>query len=103
MLVDEQLRGGIVQGLGAALFEECRYSDTGQLVNGSLADYLVPMPMEMPDIVIAHVETPTADTELGAKGSARPVRLRRPPACSTPSTTRSRRSVQRSIRFRSPR
>ncbi|WP_339031643.1 xanthine dehydrogenase family protein molybdopterin-binding subunit [Bradyrhizobium symbiodeficiens] len=68
MLVDEQLRGGIVQGLGAALFEECRYSDTGQLVNGSLADYLVPMPMEMPDIVIAHVETPTADTELGAKG-----------------------------------
>ncbi len=68
MLVDEQLRGGIVQGLGAALFEECRYSETGQLVNGSLADYLVPMPMEMPDIVIAHVETPTADTELGAKG-----------------------------------
>jgi carbon-monoxide dehydrogenase large subunit len=68
MLVDEQLRGGIVQGLGAALFEECRYSETGQLVNGSLADYLVPMPMEMPDIVIAHVETPTADTVLGAKG-----------------------------------
>lgn len=68
MLVDEQLRGGIVQGLGAALFEECRYSDTGQLMNGSLADYLVPMPMEMPDIVIAHVETPTADTVLGAKG-----------------------------------
>lgn len=68
MLVDEQLRGGIVQGLGAALFEECRYSETGQLMNGSLADYLVPMPMEIPDIVIAHVETPTADTVLGAKG-----------------------------------
>ncbi|WP_298240832.1 xanthine dehydrogenase family protein molybdopterin-binding subunit [uncultured Bradyrhizobium sp.] len=68
MLVEEQLRGGIVQGLGAALFEECRYGDTGQLMNGSLADYLVPMPMEMPDIVIAHVETPTADTVLGAKG-----------------------------------
>lgn len=68
MLVDEQVRGGVVQGLGAALFEECRYSETGQLVNGSLADYLVPMAMEMPDIVIEHVETPTADTELGAKG-----------------------------------
>jgi carbon-monoxide dehydrogenase large subunit len=68
MLVDEQLRGGVVQGLGAALLEECRYGDTGQLENGSLADYLVPMAMEMPDIVIAHVETPTADTELGAKG-----------------------------------
>jgi aerobic carbon-monoxide dehydrogenase large subunit len=68
LLVDEQLRGGVVQGLGAALFEECRYSDTGQLTNGSLADYLVPMAMEMPDIAIAHVETPTHDTALGAKG-----------------------------------
>jgi carbon-monoxide dehydrogenase large subunit len=68
MLVDEQLRGGVVQGLGAALFEECRYGETGQLLNGSLADYLVPMAMEMPDIAIAHVETPTKDTVLGAKG-----------------------------------
>jgi aerobic carbon-monoxide dehydrogenase large subunit len=68
MLVDEQLRGGVVQGLGAALFEECRYGETGQLENGSLADYLVPMAMEMPDIVIDHVETPTRDTVLGAKG-----------------------------------
>jgi carbon-monoxide dehydrogenase large subunit len=68
MLVDEQLRGGVVQGLGAALFEECRYGETGQLLNGSLADYLVPMAMEMPDIVIDHVETPTKDTVLGAKG-----------------------------------
>src|SRR3954463_2588682 len=43
MLADEQLRGGIVQGIGAALFEECIYSPDGQLMNGSLADYLVPM------------------------------------------------------------
>lgn len=68
LLVDEQMRGGVVQGLGAAFFEECLYSETGQLINGSLADYLVPMAVEMPDIEIAHVETPTADTELGAKG-----------------------------------
>ncbi|MEP9353753.1 xanthine dehydrogenase family protein molybdopterin-binding subunit [Xanthobacter sp. KR7-65] len=68
LLVEEQVRGGVVQGLGAAFFEECRYSDDGQLMNGSLADYLVPMACEMPDIVIAHVETPTLDTELGAKG-----------------------------------
>jgi len=68
MLVDEQVRGGVVQGLGAALFEECLYGDDGQLLNGSMADYLVPMAYEMPDIVIAHVETPTKDTELGAKG-----------------------------------
>ncbi|AMB46671.1 xanthine dehydrogenase family protein molybdopterin-binding subunit [Methylobacterium sp. AMS5] len=68
LLVDEQIRGGVVQGLGAAFFEECRYGETGQLLNGSMTDYLVPMACEMPDIVIAHVETPTADTELGAKG-----------------------------------
>jgi aerobic carbon-monoxide dehydrogenase large subunit len=68
MLVDEQVRGGVIQGLGAAFFEECRYSDNGQLENGSLADYLVPMAFEMPDIKITHVETPTRDTELGAKG-----------------------------------
>ncbi|MCP4565476.1 MAG: xanthine dehydrogenase family protein molybdopterin-binding subunit [Bosea sp.] len=68
LLVDEQVRGGVVQGLGAAFFEECRYDDQGQLTNGSLADYLVPMACEMPDIVIGHIETPTADTALGAKG-----------------------------------
>ncbi|MGE0340677.1 MAG: xanthine dehydrogenase family protein molybdopterin-binding subunit [Xanthobacteraceae bacterium] len=68
MLVEEQIRGGVVQGLGAAFFEECRYNESGQLENGSLADYLVPMACEMPDIKIAHVETPTQDTELGAKG-----------------------------------
>ena len=68
LLVDEQVRGGVVQGLGAAFFEECLYSESGQLTNGSLADYLVPMAGEMPDIEIAHIETPTLDTQLGAKG-----------------------------------
>lgn len=68
LLVDEQIRGGVVQGLGAALFEECLYDQNGQLLNGSLADYLVPMACEMPDIVIGHIETPTRDTILGAKG-----------------------------------
>jgi len=68
MLVDEQLRGGVVQGIGAALFEECIYGPDGQLLNGSMADYLVPMAGEMPDIVCAHVETPTLQSQLGAKG-----------------------------------
>jgi CO/xanthine dehydrogenase Mo-binding subunit len=69
LLVDEQIRGGVVQGLGAAFFEECVYDETGQLMNGSLADYLVPMAFEMPDIEVGHVDTPTRDTELGAKGA----------------------------------
>ncbi|MCC0030724.1 MAG: xanthine dehydrogenase family protein molybdopterin-binding subunit [Brucellaceae bacterium] len=67
-LVAEQTRGGVVQGIGAALYEECLYSPEGQLMNGSLADYLLPMAGEMPDIVVDHVVTPTATSELGAKG-----------------------------------
>jgi len=68
MLVDEQIRGGVVQGIGAALYEECLYGPDGQLLNGNMADYLVPMSGEMPDIVCAHVETPTQQSQLGAKG-----------------------------------
>ena len=68
MLVDEQIRGGIVQGIGAALWEHCLYDDNGQLLNGNLADYLVPMSGEIPDIVVAHISTPTRTSELGAKG-----------------------------------
>jgi carbon-monoxide dehydrogenase large subunit len=69
MLVDEQIRGAIVQGIGGALYEECLYDSDGQLLNGSMADYLVPMSGEMPDIEVAHVETPTASSKLGAKGA----------------------------------
>ena len=68
-LVDEQVRGGVVQGIGAALFEHCLYDERGQLLNGNMADYLVPMAVEMPDIEVGHVVTPTADIELGAKGA----------------------------------
>jgi aerobic carbon-monoxide dehydrogenase large subunit len=68
-LVDEQIRGGVVQGIGGALFEHCRYDERGQLTNGNMADYLVPMAAEMPDIEVGHVVTPTADSELGAKGA----------------------------------
>ncbi|CAG9187617.1 xanthine dehydrogenase family protein molybdopterin-binding subunit [Cupriavidus pinatubonensis] len=69
MLASEQVRGGIVQGIGDALFEECLYDDRGLLRNGSMADYLVPMASEMPDITVAHIETPTDTSQLGAKGT----------------------------------
>jgi carbon-monoxide dehydrogenase large subunit len=69
LLVDEQIRGGIVQGLGGALYEHCIYSPDGQLMVGSMADYLVPMAAEMPDIEVGHVETPTRESALGAKGA----------------------------------
>jgi carbon-monoxide dehydrogenase large subunit len=69
MLVDEQVRGGIVQGIGGALYEHCIYDAQGQLMVGSMADYLVPMAAEMPDIEVGHVETPTGESLLGAKGA----------------------------------
>ena len=62
LLVDEQLRGELVQGIGAALYEECVCSQDGQLQTGTLADYLLPMASEMPDIALAHVQTPTRAT-----------------------------------------
>jgi aerobic carbon-monoxide dehydrogenase large subunit len=68
-LVDEQIRGGVVQGLGAALFEKCLYDERGQLTNANMAEYLVPMSGEMPDIDIGHVVSPTSESELGAKGA----------------------------------
>jgi carbon-monoxide dehydrogenase large subunit len=68
-LVDEQIRGGVVQGLGAALFEKCIYDERGQLTNANMADYLVPMSGEMPDIDVGHVVSPTTESELGAKGA----------------------------------
>jgi carbon-monoxide dehydrogenase large subunit len=79
-LVEEQMRGGAVQGIGAALYEHCLYDERGQLLNGNMADYLVPMAVEMPDIECGHVVSPTADSELGAKGAGEAVPpARRPP------------------------
>jgi carbon-monoxide dehydrogenase large subunit len=69
LLVDEQVRGGVIQGLGGALLEECTYDAAGNMINANMADYLVPMAGEMPDIEVGHVQTPTIDSELGAKGA----------------------------------
>jgi carbon-monoxide dehydrogenase large subunit len=68
LLVNEQVRGGIAQGIGAVLYEECMYGPEGYLENGTMVDYLLPMAADLPDIVVEHVETPEASTELGAKG-----------------------------------
>ena len=68
-LVDEQIRGGVVQGVGGALMEQCIYDDDGQLLNGSMVDYIVPMAAELIDIEVAHASSPTNTSELGAKGA----------------------------------
>ncbi len=67
-LVDGQLRGGIVQGLGGALLEHCIYDGEGQLLSGSLMDYAMPRADNMPAIEVGHVSTRQPGTALGIKG-----------------------------------
>jgi aerobic carbon-monoxide dehydrogenase large subunit len=69
MIVEGQLQGGIAQGIAQALFEEVAYDpDTGQLMSGSLAEYLVPTANEIPMPVIDRTVTPSPSNELGVKG-----------------------------------
>jgi aerobic carbon-monoxide dehydrogenase large subunit len=68
LIVDDQIRGGIVQGIGAVLYEEIRYNELGNVVNGTMAEYLAPMAGELPDIYVEQIETPERSTQLGAKG-----------------------------------
>jgi aerobic carbon-monoxide dehydrogenase large subunit len=67
-IVDGQVRGGVAQGIAAALYEELIYDDEGQLLTSSLMDYLVPTSTEIPPIEISHLETPCEFSETGAKG-----------------------------------
>lgn len=68
LIVDGQIMGGLVHGLGGAMFEELAYNDKGQFLTGSFMDYLCPTAPEIPRITIKHIETPSPITPLGAKG-----------------------------------
>ena len=67
-MVNGQIRGAFVQALGAAIFEEFKYSDKGEFLSGTFADYLVPTVNEVPSIDILHLNTPSPFTPLGSKG-----------------------------------
>ena len=67
-IADGQVKGGLVQGLGGALLEELAYDDAGQLLTGSLADYLLPTASDVPPIAVIHQETPSPLNALGVKG-----------------------------------
>ena len=68
MLVDGQVVGGTVQGLGGALFEEFRYDRQGQLLTGSLMDYAMPRASDAPSVELLHQESPSPLNPLGVKG-----------------------------------
>lgn len=68
MIVDGQVQGAVAQGIGAALLEEVVHDDQGQAVAASLADYLVPVASNIPDIGIVHIEADLPDTVGGFRG-----------------------------------
>jgi carbon-monoxide dehydrogenase large subunit len=68
MLVEGQIRGGVVQGIGTALHEEIPYDAQGQPLAATFLDYHVPGAQELPEIRIGHLHTPATATEYGMKG-----------------------------------
>jgi 2-furoyl-CoA dehydrogenase large subunit len=68
LIADGQVRGGFAHGVGAALFERTVYDENGNLLTGSFMDYLCPTAPDLPRLTIAHRETPSPFTPLGAKG-----------------------------------
>ncbi|MGZ0231668.1 xanthine dehydrogenase family protein molybdopterin-binding subunit [Streptomyces sp. CPS1] len=68
VIVEGQVHGGLAQGIAQALYEEAVYDDEGNLVSGSMADYLVPSAADLPDFVTDRTETPATSNALGVKG-----------------------------------
>jgi len=68
MLVTGQVHGGLAQGIGQALFEEMHYDTGGELITGTLNDYVMPRAADFPVFETHHTETTTPLNPLGAKG-----------------------------------
>ncbi len=68
MVVDGQVVGGVAQGVAQALYEEAVYDEDGNLLTGSMLQYLVPSAAELPSLELARTETPSPTNPLGVKG-----------------------------------
>jgi carbon-monoxide dehydrogenase large subunit len=68
MLIDGQIHGGVVHGIGQALYERVHYEDSGQLATGSFVNYAIPTAAEMPSFETDRTVTPSPVNSLGAKG-----------------------------------
>ncbi len=69
MVVEGQVHGGVAQGVGGALYERMVYDESGQLLNASFMDFLMPYATEVPHIETDHLETPSPLNPLGIKGA----------------------------------
>ena len=69
LIVDGQIHGGVSMGIGQSFYEQLMFNEGGQLLNGSLADYLLPNALDMPArIEIGHLNTPSPLNPMGSKG-----------------------------------
>jgi carbon-monoxide dehydrogenase large subunit len=68
LIVEGQIHGGVAQGIAAALYEELQYDQTGQLLNGSFMDYLIPTAADLPRFRLDHLVTPSPIIPGGMKG-----------------------------------
>ncbi len=68
MIVDGQVQGGIAQGVAQALYEEAVYDEEGNLVTGSMVNYLVPSAVELPNFELDRTESPSPTNSMGVKG-----------------------------------
>jgi carbon-monoxide dehydrogenase large subunit len=69
LILAGQVHGGVAQGIGNAFYEQLVFDDDGQLLNASLADYLLPTALEVPNMEIGHTVTPSPLNPLGIKGA----------------------------------
>ena len=69
LILAGQIHGGVAQGIGNAFYEQLVFDDEGQLLNASLADYLLPTALEVPRMEIAHTVTESPLNPLGIKGA----------------------------------
>jgi len=69
MILAGQIHGGVAQGIGNAFYEKLAFDDQGQLLNASLADYLLPTALEIPRMELGHTATPSPLNPLGIKGA----------------------------------
>ncbi|MGH2349923.1 MAG: xanthine dehydrogenase family protein molybdopterin-binding subunit, partial [bacterium] len=69
LILEGQIRGGVAQGIGNVFYEKLIYDENGQLLTQTFMDYLLPTAMEVPEIEIDHIETPSPLNPLGVKGA----------------------------------
>jgi aerobic carbon-monoxide dehydrogenase large subunit len=69
MILAGQIHGGVAQGIGNAFYEKLSFDDQGQLLNASLADYLLPTALEVPRMELSHTVTPSPLNPMGIKGA----------------------------------